>query len=395
MARVKKSAAKRVRKPAALRVKAARKTSRKSANKLLPQPSPKGTSSGAPPKGTSFGARALELHNQQVDHRPRVLATQQQQVEKIIAAAQPGAVSTDNCFVYFAAFDGTSNDAVNAGSFQTTNVRQLWRQFEPGMANHPNLGGGYFAGPGTKGTLKLSSWLSPRVTAQVRRTAAAAYRDFAQQASAWLADHPEDALSVVVTSFSRGVASAAIFTQLLHEKGLATGRGRDRQKSAVTVTAGVNFDPVATGVKCNIAYARNCAHIVNLRAQDEYRQLFRAVDYSAQAAIVTTIPMLGNHCDIGGGYDNGLAALALEAATAFLQRSGLPLGAVGDRAFAGVESIAIHSEDSDEGQELQSKWDVYWPGPQINTFDIVDDLALSPRLSARLAVATAEEIVLA
>jgi hypothetical protein len=104
--------------------------------------------------------------------------------------------------------------------------------------------------------------------------------------------------------------------------------------------------------------------------------------------------MLGNHCDIGGGYDNGLAALALEAATAIQQRSGLPLGPVGDRKFAGVNSIAIHSEDADEGGEPQSKWDVYLPGPQIDTFNIVDDLAQSPRLSAVLKVNKAHELVL-
>lgn len=303
-------------------------------------------------------------------------------------------MDADNRFVYFAAFDGTNNDAVNAGSFQTTNVRQLWCQYEPGLAHNPNLGGGYFAGPGTKGTLSTSSWKSAAVTAQVRRTANAAHTDFAKQASTWLEDHPLGPLSVVLASFSRGIASAAIFTQLLHEKGLATGRGRSRKKHEVVVSAGVNFDPVATGVKTNIAFAANCANIVNLRAQDEYRHLFRAADYSAQAAIVTTVPMLGNHCDIGGGYDNGLAALALEAATAFLQRSGLPLGDVGDRGFAGVGSIAIHSEDSDAGEALQSRWDVYWPGPQINTFDIVEDLALSPRLSTRPEVSRADEIVL-
>lgn len=356
-----------------------------------------------PPKGTSFGARTLELHNQQTDHRPRVLATQRQQVEKIIAAAQPGAVSTDNCFVYFAAFDGTNNDAVNTGNVQTTNVRQLWCQYEPGLARNPNLGGGYFAGPGTKGTLTASSWMSSAVTGQVRKTANAAYRDFVKQASAWLEDHPppkgtsfgaQGPLSVVLASFSRGIASAAIFTQLLYDKGLALGKGRSRKQLAVAVVAGINFDPVATGVKTNIAFAPNCSHIVNLRAQDEYRHLFRAVDYSAQAAIVITIPMLGNHNDVGGGYDNGLAALALEAATAFLQRSGLPLGPVGDRGFAGVEHIAIHSEDADAGAEPQSKWDVYWPGPQINTFDVIEDLAQSPRLSAPLAVNRADEIVL-
>jgi len=79
----------------------------------------------------------------------------------------------------------------------------------------------------------------------------------------------------------------------------------------------------------------------------------------------------------------------------FLQRSGLPLAPVGARQFAGVNSIAIHSEDADAGEELQSKWDVYLPGPQIGTFNSVDDVAQSPRLAAPLKVGKAEELVLA
>jgi len=68
---------------------------------------------------------------------------------------------------------------------------------------------------------------------------------------------------------------------------------------------------------------------------------------------------------------------------------------VGERKFAGVNSIAIHSEDADEGEALQSKGDVYLPGPQIGTFNSVDDLANSPRLAAPLKVNKADELVLA
>jgi len=74
---------------------------------------------------------------------------------------------------------------------------------------------------------------------------------------------------------------------------------------------------------------------------------------------------------------------------------GRSLNIVGARKFAGVNSIAIHSEDADEGEELQSKWDVYLPGPQIGTFNSVDDVAQSPRLAAPLKVGKAEELVLA
>ena len=139
---------------------------------------------------------------------------------------------------------------------------------------------------------------------------------------------------------------------------------------------GVLFDPVATGVDGNLAFPPNAANIVCIRAQDEYRDLFLAVDYSAQPC-VTTVAMLGNHCDIGGGYDNGIAALTLQAATRFLQKSGLPIAAVSrSRRFAGVKFIAIHSEDVDDlGQPL---WDVYAPGPEFLSCVIKDP---SPRES--------------
>jgi hypothetical protein len=93
----------------------------------------------------------------------------------------------------------------------------------------------------------------------------------------------------------------------------------------VKVAAGVLFDPVATGVEVNVAFAPNVSNVVNIIAQDEYRELFMAVNYSSHPAI-TTVAMLGNHCDIGGGYDNGIAALTLEAATAFFRNSGLAIG---------------------------------------------------------------------
>ena len=74
----------------------------------------------------------------------------------------------------------------------------------------------------------------------------------------------------------------------------------------VKAAAGVLFDPVATGVEANVAFASNVSNVVNIVAQDEYRELFMAVNNSSHPAI-TTVAMLGNHCDIGGGYDNGHA----------------------------------------------------------------------------------------
>ncbi len=323
--------------------------------------------------------------------RSTVLDTVQQQAKKIVNAAQRDSVSTKNRFVYFAAFDGSNNDLENQGSDKNTNVAQLWIQFERGIGKtRPNIHGRYFPGPGAKGTLDRSSWESGAVNEQVRKTAEEAYEDFAARASKWLKKKkPGASVTTVLTSFSRGVASAVIFSQMLHERGLVAP---DKEvliaPGQVTVSAGVNFDPVATGVKGNLAFAPSVRNIVNIRAQDEYRQVFMAVDYSAQSC-VRTVPMLGNHCDIGGGYENdGIAALTLEAATAFLKNSGLPIGPVAaTRKFDGrLERIAIHSEDGDEG-EIEKYWNVYAPGPEILSF-YVDDSKKSPRRSDPKATVT-------
>ncbi|HEV7821421.1 MAG TPA: hypothetical protein VGO84_09585, partial [Burkholderiales bacterium] len=211
-----------------------------------------------------------------------------------------------------------------------------------------------------KGTLRKSDWLNDAVTKQVKAAAKNAYDDFARAASAWLDEHPGGAITVALTSFSRGVASAAIFTQLINDQGLIDPTRSNRAlipPAEIEIAAGVLFDPVATGVEVNVAFAPNVSNVVNIVAQDEYRDLFMAVDYSGQSAI-TTVAMLGNHCDIGGGYDNGIAALTLEAATEFFRNSGVPLGPIDDeRRFKGVDSIAIHSEERDDNGRRQ--WDVY------------------------------------
>lgn len=316
----------------------------------------------------------------------QILETNQQQARALVNAADP-AVIRAGTFVYFAAFDGTNNDLTNTGNIFNTNVAQLYGQVESAAASNPDLRAGYYPGPGTPGTLNKSDWLDTAVTQQVINAADQAYEDFAFNASAWLENHPGAAVTAMVAGFSRGNASAAIFSQMLFERGLVDPNvpgvvlvppGR------VKLAAGVLFDPVMTGVKCNLAFAPNAHNLVQIRAQDEYRQVFRAADYSAQPC-VTLIDMLGNHCDIGGGYDNGIAALTLDAATKFLRKSGLSIADVDDfRLFAGVDAIAIHSEEIDDwGNPL---WEVY------DHFRSVVILQPSPRVTDQVATPATQSV---
>lgn len=305
-----------------------------------------------------------------------ILQTVRRQGKLIESAAKQGAIGRSAGFVFFAAFDGTNNDLANAHDPSNTNVAQLYLQAQSPKATSVGLSANYYPGPGTKGTLSRSSWEHAAVTAQVAATARRAYDDFTEQASDWLERNPGKAVSVVLTGFSRGCASAAIFSQMVFEKGVVT-RGSPARAAVppgdVAVSAGVLFDPVMTGVKGNMAFPPNARNVVQIRAQDEYRHLFKAVDYSSQPC-VTCIDVLGCHCDVGGSYDNGIAALTLEAATRFFQRCGLPIADVDPaRRFSAAKDICVHSEELDDLGNL--KWDVY------DHFSSLDIRTPSPRLT--------------
>ena len=271
----------------------------------------------------------------------------------------PQEISDQTPFVFLGAFDGTNNDKDNVPLGELcTNVAQLWGQYitQRSNENSERFGGGYYKGPGAPGTLSESAWLPKRVKEQVINTADAAYHDFCRQASAFAALR---AVSVVITSFSRGGASAAIFSQMLYERGLIHPDTKAVliPPKQVPVVGGVLFDPVMTGVNTTLALAPNVKNVVDLRALNEYRYLFKGANYTNHPeSIIKTYSVYGNHCDVGGGYDNGLAGLTLRTATSVLQKLGLKIAdAPLDRTYI-PDQIAVHTEEYDNyGNKI---WDV-------------------------------------
>ncbi|WP_145840404.1 calcium-binding protein [Denitratisoma sp. DHT3] len=289
------------------------------------------------------------------DHNVQVMQT-------ITGAAQSVA---SNQFVFFAAFDGTNNDQDNAllGE-QSTNVWQLFNQ----VTQSNNLKARYYPGPGTSAALRHSSWLPSAVTQQVINTADLAYTQFAVEASNWVKANPGKPVSIALTSFSRGGASAAIFSQLVYERGVIDPNDNGKvlvPPGQVGICGGVIFDPVTEGVSGNLAFAPNVSNVVVVKALNEYRNFFSFSNYSQPG--VTTVGMYGNHGDIGGGYDpniEGIGAISLEAATRYFQNAGLTVSDVpADRAFDYsvtpenlVNVIKIHSEEYDNYSGTQ--WNV-------------------------------------
>ncbi len=295
--------------------------------------------------------------------------------KKIVAAAKK--VVTKGQFVFFAAFDGTNNDRDNLKeNAQTTNVGQLWQQYAGRDDSLAHARGVYCAGLGTRTDPWVESWLPARVSTGAIRKARQACDEFKRAAAAWLQmGANQGPVKIVLTAFSRGAASAAIFSQMIYQEvyrnGLTDDAGTVLLKPAqVAIVAGVLFDPVVTGVKGNQAFPPIVKNVVVIEARNEYRVVFKAVDYSLLGSMVKVFSMYGNHCDIGGGYDNGLGAESLEAATRFLRKSGLPLAAVPRKRQRLSDEIAIHGEKFDAyGNQI---WDYTADGDRVQGFSYED-----------------------
>ena len=292
------------------------------------------------------------------------------QASSIADAAEVGAIR-DNQFVFLASFDGTRNDrddVARSGNPHDTNVAELSKQAERAKSTNTNLFSGYYKGLGTEGTLIASDWLPGQVTQQAIDSAKQAYDEFASEASNWLKTHPDGDVTTAITAFSRGSAAAAVFTHMLNRDGLIDPETKKVliPPGEVGVSAGVIFEPVTTGVDSNVAFAPNVRNVVVVQAQNEYRDLFKGVDYSGQPGIKVR-ESVGNHCDIGGGTDHGLGDLNLGAATRYLQRSGLAIADVDPSWQYNPKTPLVVHDESDARQDNMSflnnqskgKWDVY------------------------------------
>lgn len=258
------------------------------------------------------------------------------QVEAVGRAPAPQLdVRSGKQFVFVAHFDGTNNDKDNqalSGNPLPTNVVELWSQMKPLEAGSDNFRTNYYPGVGTDpGAKGYRDVVAP--SADMRDTAGQAYTDFQLKASAWLRDHPHanpaESLQIMATGFSRGGGTAAVFSQLLYERGLS-----DPQTGKTLVPPGqlglagaMIFDPVTTGYDGNSAFSPTSQNITVVQAQNEYRTLFKGVDHSGHPG-VTVVPVTGNHCNIGSGYDRGIGAKVLESATDWFQKSGTPINDV-------------------------------------------------------------------
>ncbi|MGM9428345.1 hypothetical protein [Hydrogenophaga sp. MI9] len=275
------------------------------------------------------------------------------QVETLARAPAPRVdARSGEQFVFVAHFDGTNNDKDDlkrSGNPLPTNVAELWSQMKPLETGNHNFKTHYYRGVGTDpGAKGVADALAP--TAEMKDTAHKAYQHFEREASEWLRAHPEaspaDSLKVMATAFSRGGGTAAVFSQLLYERGLSdpkTGKTLAPPGQLGLVGAMV-YDPVTTGYDGNSAFSPTSKNITVVRAQNEYREWFKGVDHTRHPG-ATTVEVVGNHCNIGGGHDHGIAARVLEASTEWFKKSGLPIADVRAQSRYDGRATIYHERD--------------------------------------------------
>ena len=272
-----------------------------------------------------------EVIKQLNDAEKARLAAQTQAVAQ--APASKVDIQSGKQFVFVAHFDGTNNDKDNlalSGNPLPTNVAELWAQMKPLERASENFRTGYYKGVGADGGLsgKFSAAFDP--TSEMQAAALKAFNEFEDTASAWLRAHPEanpaESLQVMATGFSRGGGTAAVFSQLLYERGLTDPKtGKELVPPGRLGLAGAMiYDPVTTGYDGNSAFSPTSRNITVVRAENEYRSPFKGVDHADHPG-VTTVGVTGNHCNIGGGHDRGIAARVLGASTAWFRSGGLPV----------------------------------------------------------------------
>lgn len=257
------------------------------------------------------------------------LATYTEAQGKVDEFATPRLFKADDPHsrVFYALFDGTSNDAIKDPE-HITNVGLLGKQLEVMADANPSIGFYYKEGPGTQGGVRGLVDAATGGTYEERIDAM--YKKFALQSELWLAAEPHASISVVSVGFSRGAEQAAGFARMVDERGiekivksggvraisneqLAIQPLRLREPGTVPQALGL-YDPVCTGTPARHDRRPPPSVLTGLQiyADHEYRRDFPSTVVipkgTSENGRFLGVNTAGAHSDIGGGYLlNGLS----------------------------------------------------------------------------------------
>jgi hypothetical protein len=229
--------------------------------------------------------------------------------------------------VFYALFDGTSNDADNKPD-KMTNVGKLREQFNAleqagdGRIMDGTVKHAYLAGPGTQQGQPLYKLYDNATGASYGHRLETMYEKLVEQTKQWQSEYthgdgtPETAMRVRVISvgFSRGAEQAAGFSRLVDEKGIQDRDGTSLVAPGKAAQAVGLFDPVGTGEPDK--NDRRMPHSVlsgfQITAESELRGKFPVSNIIATGISgdesLSGVRVPGAHGDVGGGpRENGLS----------------------------------------------------------------------------------------
>ncbi len=234
--------------------------------------------------------------------------------------------------VFYALFDGTSNDADNKPE-KMTNVGKLREQFKEmerigdgrigdGSIGDGSIAYGYLSGPGTQQGQPLYKLYDNATGASYGDRLGMMYDKLAEQTRQWKSEYafgdgtPETDMRVRVVSvgFSRGAEQAAGFSRLVDAEGIKDKDGNQLVPPGKAAQAVGLYDPVGTGEPYN--NDRRMPHSVlsgfQITAESELRGKFPVSNIIATGVSgdesLSGVRVPGAHGDVGGGpRENGLS----------------------------------------------------------------------------------------
>ena len=274
-----------------------------------------------------------------------VLASEvQQQLKPISQNIKPIASST---FMFVGALDGTNNvesDPSYSNDGQSTAVGALYKQmFEAKRLNpNANLDPRYYPGVGTPGT-ELGSSISP--AGQSELTARQLIGEYGKAVDTFLSNNPDKTYADVtlsMVSFSRGIISAALVSQMLRDEGLVYDGRTLIPPGEAKIALVLSISPVSTGSGDQDINLYGVDQTINVLAANDYRGNF-IQDLFANAS---NHFVSGTHGDVGALYDRGISGIALQEYTNLLNklRPGMAGEVLENRQYDGRTLVDIHEE---------------------------------------------------
>jgi hypothetical protein len=242
--------------------------------------------------------------------------------------------------LFVAALDGTYNDMrVDPPEHQSA-IAKIVTQID--AADRPDIATNYVPGPATQSGL-VRSLADGAVGFSVEARAERMYELCIRESARWLQENPRARISIAAVGFSRGAEEVALFTRLVHERGIQNPDGaryrRDVDGNVLhvsyslpplvppgrTAQVALLFDPVATGHAEDLDRRLPPSVIAafQVTAEDERRDQFVGSEHLepgySEGRRFLNVAVAGAHSNIGDAYArNGLGIRSSNLGVDFL-----------------------------------------------------------------------------